>query len=254
MPNNVTNIITFSGDYGPLLENIRNGENLIDFNKIKPMPEEIRYVSTFNPIFTGTDDEYHKYMNHWTRGMNRNDRFHTQHKITQEMYDDYILNFGFANWYDWSLHNWGTKWNAYSQSLVERGIKFDTAWSAPVDLIRDLSKMYPEVTVYHKFADEDMGYNVGNLSYESGDIVYDQELVGGSPDAYKLYFELNPGYEDDYIDLDGEYYYINTQSRKEVINMLVKYYEKDETDLESMENNEIEKMIMEDMGEYYEIC
>lgn len=56
---------------------------------------------------------------------------------------------GRPNWYDWQCDNWGTKWNAYSQSLLERDtytvkIQFDTAWSPPTPVIEALEKLIEE--------------------------------------------------------------------------------------------------------------
>jgi hypothetical protein len=41
-----------------------------------------------------------------------------------------------ATWYEWSIANWGTKWNAYSQEPTERTddtliLRFQTAWGPP---------------------------------------------------------------------------------------------------------------------------
>lgn len=48
-------------------------------------------------------------------------------------------------WYGWRCENWGTKWNAYAQSIIDRDdttvtIKFDTAWSPPLPFIEALRK------------------------------------------------------------------------------------------------------------------
>lgn len=46
-------------------------------------------------------------------------------------------NYGFADWYEWRVEKWGTKWNAitdYTEEDVESNeicIDFSTAWSAP---------------------------------------------------------------------------------------------------------------------------
>lgn len=52
---------------------------------------------------------------------------------------------GYTNWYDWSVVNWGTKWNTYSCSRNTDGIpdgslsyRFDTAWNAPTPIMHAL--------------------------------------------------------------------------------------------------------------------
>lgn len=53
---------------------------------------------------------------------------------------------GFVSWYPWSIANWGTKWGAYSFSLVADDpltIKFDTAWSFPTPVFEALITAFP---------------------------------------------------------------------------------------------------------------
>jgi hypothetical protein len=64
---------------------------------------------------------------------------------------------GGMNWYDWSVSNWGTKWNSYSFHRLDDGIAFDTAWSPPEPVIEKLSEMFPEVHITHEYFDE--GWN-----------------------------------------------------------------------------------------------
>ena len=57
------------------------------------------------------------------------------------------------NWYEWRIGNWGTKWNADVQyenfDQWESGdisIDFNTAWSAPMPILKKLVEMYPKLT------------------------------------------------------------------------------------------------------------
>jgi len=80
MPNHITNILTAHGDEKQLkamFEAIKSDEiglGSTDFNKIVPMPENI-YRGNLGK------EEFEKY--------------------------------GSENWHDWSVNNWGTKWNSY---------------------------------------------------------------------------------------------------------------------------------------------
>lgn len=55
-----------------------------------------------------------------------------------------LLRYGFKNWYDWRLANWGTKWDIEAE--IEEGdgyitLHFDSAWSPPLeayDTLRDM--------------------------------------------------------------------------------------------------------------------
>jgi hypothetical protein len=58
---------------------------------------------------------------------------------------------GFYNWYEWSVDNWGTKWNSYSFRIEEdRGdralsFSFDTAWNFPTPIFEKLGTMFPKL-------------------------------------------------------------------------------------------------------------
>lgn len=81
--------------------------------------------------------------------------------------------YGERNWYDWSIKNWGTKWNAYDQNGAYEGKNFveyvfSTAWSCPLPIYRELAKKYNfEV----KYADEDIGCNCGRIKANNGKII-----------------------------------------------------------------------------------
>lgn len=57
--------------------------------------------------------------------------------------------FGFSDWYDWQISNWGTKWDIgpleeidpdqVGDNLYEINVGFDSAWSPPVEA---MSKLY----------------------------------------------------------------------------------------------------------------
>ncbi len=73
------------------------------------------------------------------------------------------------NWYDWSLENWGTKWDVSETFEDENGyICFDTAWSTPVEIINLLSERFPNLTFEVQYADEDLGNNCGIYSIKNG--------------------------------------------------------------------------------------
>lgn len=103
--------------------------------------------------------------------------------------------FGYADWYDWCIANWGTKWNAYSveiNELSERRIKlsFETAWTPPVPVIAKLCSTFPDVEVcmhYFEsgcwFAGTVEGSNGEIADFEAEDVsAFAQEYFGFSPD------------------------------------------------------------------------
>ena len=56
---------------------------------------------------------------------------------------------GYSNWYDWSLSNWGVKWDASNPTVkfdrLAITLAFDTPWDCPEQFVRTLSTLYPEV-------------------------------------------------------------------------------------------------------------
>jgi len=119
--------------------------------------------------------------------------------------------YGSISWYDWSTENWGTKWNAYSQNderNTEDTIHFQTAWSSPVDLIIELSKQFPNVTLFLDYADEDSGSNTGKFEIKGGEVVTFIQPESQSKEGYDIYFDLNPDSVKDFKLVNGKYEYV----------------------------------------------
>lgn len=56
--------------------------------------------------------------------------------MTKDTEYDLTREFGASDWYNWSIINWGTKWNAYDVNYFPHNenafvVTFDTAWSPP---------------------------------------------------------------------------------------------------------------------------
>ena len=141
MPNHVRNRLMFEGEpkqVAALLAAIQNekyGIGSIDFQKIIPMPSN---------IYRGD------------LGQKERERY------------------GENNWYDWSVKNWGTKWNAYGYDETfsytpGEPLLFLTAWSSPHPILEQLSEKYPDMEITHEWADEDIGNNCGRCSYLGGE-------------------------------------------------------------------------------------
>lgn len=65
-------------------------------------------------------------------------------QVLRKKYDDNLANFGFQSWSDWSLRNWGTKWNGYSVEFHANIIGMNTAWSPPGAVIEELARLMHE--------------------------------------------------------------------------------------------------------------
>ena len=102
-------------------------------------------------------------------------------------------------WYEWSITNWGTKWNAYEAFRCDtETFSIQTAWSCPFPIFGALSEKFPDAEIEVRFADEDTGSNCGVLNFKGG-ILYDQNIPeDSSKEAYELAFNVCGG-EDMYI-------------------------------------------------------
>lgn len=77
-----------------------------------------------------------------------------------------LRRYGYVNWYEACKSLWGTKWNACESHIDESKmqIEFETAWSCPFPILREISKSVP-LTV--AFADEDIGSNCGLVTIKN---------------------------------------------------------------------------------------
>ncbi len=229
-----------------------SGPGTFDFNKLIPMPPSLMieagsstergieiYLTAVNPNAPDYDlpkmpeDRFEKLVN----DLNAERRFslykpylseeevqkYTRYSSFGKLADtgkqaiNNMINYGATTWYDWSIKNWGTKWNSYdSWKGDDKGFQFSTAWSAPHPVIEALAKRYPDVFITHEWADEDIGQNCGMREYENGECSYEYEpssrkdaieyatrVWGDSPQDYGL--AIN-GTGTEYINLYAEKY------------------------------------------------
>ena len=85
-------------------------------------------------------------------------------------YVDNILTYGTDTWYDWCVTNWGTKWNAFDVCVGEKDVSFTTAWNGVPQLIHYIASLFPNVTIKYRYADENIGYNVGDYCFKGNEI------------------------------------------------------------------------------------
>lgn len=147
MPNHVTNVITAAPE---VIKALLDEKNEVDFTLLVPTPEDYE-----------------------EEGCAHN------HPL---MYDENDPN---AHcWYSWNRHAWGTKWNAYDTELNgaegdHAEVRFDTAWSHPRPVVVALSEAFPDQEIVAKWADEDLGGNLGGYAIKNGNI----RSIEGVPDA-----------------------------------------------------------------------
>ncbi len=224
MANHVTNVLKFSGNadrFQEMLERIQSeeyGRGSIDFNKITPMPESLN-IQAGSMTRRGLE-AYQGFVEVYTlagtrRGLDllnipreREDAFlKVRTDITPEEWAlgraafRNIQQYGAPTWYEWCVQNWGSKWNADGCNAAPDAntITFLTAWSAPHPILQKLSEMYPDLVMAHQWADEDIGSNCGQRTYQGGTILDEYypdygkrsvefacQVMGAAPEDYGL--------------------------------------------------------------------
>lgn len=190
--------------YDPNGDNEDRGYGTIDFERIIPMPTELDiesgsrtsqgielYLTSLNPKATyfGAEkmnahefDDLVAKMNHGRLfaykpilSASEIDDMFSSGRSKEDLLDlgktavNNVIKHGAPTWYEWRIQNWGTKWNSYSNLYGDGDtLCCQTAWSAPKEVIRKLSEMYPEVPMELEYADEDIGSNCGRILYRGG--------------------------------------------------------------------------------------
>lgn len=206
MPNWTYNRIKCKKEIGDKLLTIKNDIYSLDFNKLIPMPEDLKLdagsiesdsISCY--YLSLNDDEkyklmkllkskeiffHHDYWNKYKKDIkyyesnpdklkNNKDNFNglidfddkKHFNSLAELGKQYIENikkYGYPQWYDWCVENWGTKWNveddvdvSYNKNTDEYDITFDTAWSVPSGIVEKYSEFCNDEEFYWEYEDED---------------------------------------------------------------------------------------------------
>lgn len=132
----------------------------VNRDKYEQIVEQINNVRHFYTASTLTEDELQKHK--------KDKRIDELHDLGKQAVDN-ILKYGAPTWYEWCIDNWGTKWNACNEMEGDDNqIVFDTAWTAPFPILCELSKQYPTARFNLRFADENIGYNTGEIDFANG--------------------------------------------------------------------------------------
>lgn len=154
MPNWCANNLYVSGDFTRFNEWMGD---VFSFNKILPMPEELKDSEPFNDK-------------------------HAKRNEFKEKYGAY-------DWYDWRVQNWGTKWDIYEVDIQHYDptlitLCFQTAWSPPQMVIGSLAAKFPELKFKLAYLEEGCGF-VGYSIWENGEYQTGEHEDDSSTDAWK---------------------------------------------------------------------
>lgn len=163
MPNWVKNIIDCEGDtLSKMYKKNEQGVTEFDFNVVLPMPKELLddRLSTY-PL----SDE------------------------AKALFAENKKKYGAGDWYNWRVHNWGTKWNGGEvHDKSNSHAEIDTAWGTPEPVIKAISKQF-NTYIHVSYADEDLGSNCGEYTYKNGKLTYRRKFVDkdGNPDRETMF-------------------------------------------------------------------
>jgi len=174
MPNHVTNKLTVTGPECNIcrMKNAVCGREPLDAQRIIPMPFPLSTVSAPN------DDK--------------------------ELAAAFQAEYGAPDWYHWCHQNWGTKWGFYeveewkhkrefyefsrSREIKSDSIRFLTAWSPPLPLIREIARNFPQLTLTLEYIDEGMGF-AGEFTV-TGDVENDDCFEDHNSSEFKKIQEI----------------------------------------------------------------
>ena len=207
MPNYVQNKMTITSPHiEQLWEAIKGKDSLLDFNRILPMPPSLQIESSSVMELSFYAEVYlqegiipddlrscYEKERHTRESIKAYiHRLEKQRQINRNLGRKAYQNqqqYGYTDWYGWSIAHWGTKWNAMDAVMTDpdHTLSFQTAWTAPLPVIQKLAAMFPDSTITHVWADEDIGTHCGWMRYEDGKLQETYAAPNHSSTAYEIY-------------------------------------------------------------------
>ena len=226
MPNHLMSKIHFSGDQsriGELLEFIKGDDTLFDFNKVIPMPESLNIEAS-----SRTDSglkAYRDFITMYTMdGTIEKDLLNIP-KEKEEIFlkarpdinlDEWNLGrtafqneqkYGSKSWFEFHIQEWGSKWNSYNSEMAEDNtIEFNTAWTNVKPVVLALSQKFPDIEMNYRWADEDIGLNMGNVTFKGGECIDEISFKNDSKEAIEFAVDMWG------LDLEEEGFIFNEKS------------------------------------------
>ena len=163
MPNHCNNYITIKGEDKEVIRflvtitnDVPEGEQFAIMNNLYPCPKELEL--DMSP-FRGSDKE----------------------SELKELYERNEAKYGYKDWYDWNIANWGSKWGDYTGRINWNGkvddhyevrLSFTTAWSPITEGITHISSQFPTLQFLYTFEEGGMGF-IGGVAIQNGEQLTD---------------------------------------------------------------------------------
>lgn len=167
MPNYCNNVVEIRGPVKVVKALV---DHKLDFQKIHPYPPELDIVAGRS----GADDS-------------------PEQKALVAAEESNLKKYGYKNWYDWCVSEWGTKWNAggdndammvdYDEDVDNQGtalFQFDTAWAPALGVLQKLMDDHPELSIECRYYEPGVGFM--GVWTDGQDRCYDN--IEGSKDAF----------------------------------------------------------------------
>lgn len=156
MPNWCSNLLTLKGldhDVKQALADLTSGATVIHFAGLLPLPEDLQHTSVPPQEDTGLQQQANAILRH---------------------------KYGFSDWYNWKLRNWGTKaqpepdnyghgWHTrvFKNGQTHTSLAFSTAWSPPTAFVRALARKHSGLAVQLTY-EEGGNCFAGEVTWKSG--------------------------------------------------------------------------------------
>ena len=103
-----------------------------------------------------------------------------------------LLKYNAYSWYDWSIDNWGTKWNAFDTFIEHsrKTISFFTAYCSPTPVVLKASQILGRNKVLYKYVPEEPRFSSECWVLENGHIIErgnHEQLLAEKGKYYQLY-------------------------------------------------------------------
>tara|TARA_R110000803_G_scaffold74903_6_gene139156 strand:+ start:9550 stop:10401 length:852 start_codon:yes stop_codon:yes gene_type:complete len=174
LDNSVKNIVKLTGT--PKSINKAMSELIVEdtrfvFESFSPLPDELLGTDPSQKVVP--DKDYEDILTNFKSKMDSGELEDWESvPISHSIQKKLILNYGYDNWFDWSMNNWGTKFGPYDTELIsDYEFSFYTTNATPHTAMVKMSTKYPKIEFKVRYADEDIGYNVGEYTLLNGETI-----------------------------------------------------------------------------------
>lgn len=233
MPNHIANCLRFhSPKATQALQECETAESDFDFRVLIPMPASVQVISEngsdrYIPFIMNLDGahllweklrtDYHgrfAALPRW-QGFDSMRKGWMETHLRKVAGDAVIDNAyamirafaetGYKGWYDWSVANWGTKWNSYAPCGVDEHdglpqLRFRTASSVPAPVLSAFAARFPDAAFDYWAFDEGWQFYATGGAREGAFAHQTYEPDRGDPDtlhAYRACYGCDPEPEED---------------------------------------------------------